>query len=136
MVRHLSMRYLDMKHLRLGAIALIPLIFLTSCRLLDVSPGVRVSIANESGKDIETIEFWSEQANQPTPTLLESIGPLEAGEKHKIILSDITGEGAYFTQVTFEDGEQIEGGAGYVEGGYRVIETIGETEITSEIDFY
>ena len=124
-----------MRYLRLGAIALIPFLFLTSCRLLGIQSGVSVSITNESGKNIETIKFWRERADQPT-TFIESVGPLKDGEKQRIILSDITGEGTYSTLVTFADGEQIEGGAEYVEGGYRVNETVKATEIVSEVELY
>lgn len=121
-----------MNFLKLGAIALTTIIALTACR----PAGVRVKIVNESGKTVETVEFWHEQADQLEPTLLEKIGPIESGKENKILLREITGEGAYSTQATFEDGEQLKGGAGYVEGGYRVVETIEKTEIISEINFY
>ena len=125
-----------MRYLPLSAIALTPIIFLTSCHSLGGSPGVKVSISNKSGKSIETVEFWRDPTNNSLPVLLEATGPLKIGEKKTVILSPFIGEGSYLTQVTFVDGEQIAGGAEYVEGGYRVLETVKETEVISEIDIY
>lgn len=43
----------------------------------------------------------------------------------------VGGESSYKLKVQLEDGKVLEGGAGYVESGYRILETVTDQKIDS-----
>lgn len=113
--------------------ALAGLLTIAGCR----QSGVTVDVVNDTSQVIETITLTGETGVASAAIPSETVGPLAPGKQQRVVLSEITGEGSYSIQVVFEDGRELKGAGGaYVEGGYRMSETVKETEIISETDLY
>lgn len=90
------------------------------------SPIVTVKLHNTSDKEIASLQLVHEHG-------LVEVKNLEADGARTLHFYS-PAESSYELKVVFTDGRSIEGGAGYVEAGYTVTETISESEIKSDID--
>ncbi len=92
-----------------------------------VCPMVTVNLINDSGKDIPIIDIFHETKYGETHLHVTN---LKAAEKKKIKVWTPS-EGSYRLIVTFADKRQLAGGAGYIEPGYKMTESIKYDKIES-----
>ena len=87
-------------------------------------PIVSVRLQNAANQAIASVQLEHEHGS----LTVASIAP---GDSRKVYFH-APGESSYRIRVVFADGHPVAGGAGYVEPGYSVTETISETEIKSD----
>lgn len=90
--------------------------------------GVIVTLINASGQNIKSIRLTHERG-------ISILEDLKKG-RSKMIKFLPEGENSYSLDVEFENGKTIKGGAGYVEPGYKITETITEKDIKPEYRIY
>ncbi len=90
-------------------------------------PSVEVNIRNESTQVIVRAVLKPERG----PALVRE--NLKRGSS-ALIDVPISGESSYLLKIEFADGHVLEGGAGYVESGYRATETVTDDRIDSQVD--
>lgn len=90
------------------------------------SPIVTVKLHNASGKEIASLRLVHEHGQVEVANL--------ASGTTRIIRFYSPGESSYKISMRFSDGQSLEGGAGYVEAGYSITETITEGGIKTEYD--
>lgn len=86
---------------------------------------VQISIENRSGMAASNITLGHEDGSA-------SIDSLAAGASQTIPVL-VFGESSYHIEATLENGAVVRGQTGYVEPGYKVIETITDVGITNNI---
>lgn len=92
-----------------------------------ISPDyVRVTIINESGKTIKKVKLEHENGTY-------EITKLQDKNETKVIFRN-AGEGSYKVTANFENDSTISSKGAYIEGGYRMTETITNTEIKTTYD--
>jgi len=95
------------------------------------SPIVTIDFTNNTTKKIQSIEINHEIGRQGK--VLYQISGLEPRETRTLRVY-APAESAYEVIATFADNSRVVGGAGYVEAGYRVKESIGLQKIESKVD--
>lgn len=90
------------------------------------SPIVTVKLHNVSGKEIVSLRLVHEHG-------LVEVANLATGATRTVRFY-APGESSYKITMVFSDGRSLEGGAGYVEAGYSITETIAAGEIKTEYD--
>jgi hypothetical protein len=92
------------------------------------NPYVSVFITNSTPSSIQTVRLETEDGQI---YLLENLGVAET----KTVRVFVRGESSYKMKATLGNGITLEGGAGYVESGYKVHEKILDDKIQSDYDF-
>ncbi|NVN92645.1 MAG: hypothetical protein HXX11_18900 [Desulfuromonadales bacterium] len=95
------------------------------------SPIVTIDFTNNTTKKIQSIEI-KQEFGRPGKVLYQISG-LEPRETRTLRVY-APAESAYEVIATFADNSRVVGGAGYVEAGYRVKESIGLQKIESKVD--
>lgn len=95
------------------------------------SPIVTIDFTNNSSKKIRSIEITHEIGMDER--VRYQINGIEPKETRTLRLY-APAESSYEVIATFADNSLVVGGAGYVEAGYRVKESIGPQKIESKID--
>lgn len=90
-------------------------------------PMVSINLINESGKDIPIVDIFHETKYGETHLHVTN---LKTGEKRKMKVWTPS-EGSYRLIVTFADKRQLASGAGYIEPGYKMTESIKYDKIES-----
>lgn len=90
-------------------------------------PYVHVLVTNNASVPVQTIRLESKDGGI---YLLET---LAVGATQPIIVY-AAGESSYSLKVIFSNGKTLQGGAGYVEPGYKVAERITDEKIESDYD--
>ena len=90
-------------------------------------PMVSINLINESGKNITIVDIFHETKYGETHLHATN---LKAGGKKKIKVWTPS-KGSYRLIVTFADKRQLAGGAGYIEPGYKMTESIKYDKIES-----
>lgn len=114
----------------IGLITLVFISFATGVFVASVlhlgSPIVTVKLHNVSDKEIVSLRLVHEHG-------LVEVANLATGATHTVRFY-AQGESSYKITAGFSDGQSLEGGAGYVEAGYSITETIAAGEIKTEYD--
>jgi hypothetical protein len=97
------------------------------------SPIVTIEIINNSGKGIKTAEIIHETGR--FGEIQHRITSLAPSQKRQIRIW-APAESSYKLIVTFADQKQLTGGQGYIEPGYKVIETIEGDKINSDVKLF
>lgn len=95
------------------------------------SPIVTIDFINNSNKKIQSIDINHEIGRYGN--VRYQIMGLEP-KKTKTVRVYAPAESSYEVIATFADNSHVVGGAGYVEAGYRVKESIGPHKIESKVD--
>jgi hypothetical protein len=95
------------------------------------SPIVTIDFVNNSPKKIRLIEISRESTRDAN--IRYQIPGLDPGKARTFKMYAL-GESSYEVVVTFSGDTRLVGEEGYVEGGYKVKETIGPQKIESEVD--
>ena len=95
------------------------------------SPIVTIDFTNNSSKKIQSVEITHEIGMDGK--VRHQINGLEPKETRTLRVY-APAESSYEVIATFADNSRVVGGAGYVEAGYRVKESIGSQKIESKID--
>ena len=95
------------------------------------SPIVTIDFTNNTTKKIQSIEITHEIGTDGK--VRYQITGLEPKETRTLRVY-APAESSYEVIATFADNSRVVGGAGYVEAGYRVKESIGPQNIESKID--
>lgn len=90
-------------------------------------PGAEITIHNASGFDISNLQLITTTADVTSTSVINS---LPRGEK-KVLHIYVAGEAGYSIVATLSNGTVVKGGAGYVESGFSVTETVGSSKIES-----
>lgn len=92
-----------------------------------ISPDyVRVTIVNSSGQTIKKVKLEHENGTCEISKLLDKT-------ETKVIFRN-AGEGSYKVTASFENDSTLTSKGAYIEGGYRMTETITKTEIETTYD--
>jgi hypothetical protein len=92
------------------------------------NPYVQVTVSNDAAIPIQTARADSEGGIY----IIENI-PVGSSKTLKLYAA---GESSYKLTVTFMNGKTLQGGAGYVESGYKVTENVTNENIKSDIDLH
>jgi hypothetical protein len=90
------------------------------------SPIATVKLQNASGKGIVSLRLVHEHGVVEVANL--------AVDATRTVRFYVPGESSYKITSVFADGQSLKGGAGYVEAGYSITETIAPGEIKTEYD--
>ena len=86
-----------------------------------------ITLKNNSNKNIKSVKIIDDRNKNN-----QNIENIKNGESKKVKFHIAGGEAGYTLEVIFEDGTIITGGAGYIEKGYRITETIKSNKIESK----
>jgi len=95
-------------------------------------PIASVTIRNDGSQNIMNLKFTHETGSLRSIIVL---APLAKGQSTNVRFY-VAGEGGYNIEATFSDGRVINGGAGYIESGYKVTEVVSDSSIKSEMGLY
>ena len=88
------------------------------------APIATVRLHNASGKGIASLRLVHEHGLVEFANL--------AIDATRSVHFYVPGKSSYMITLVFADGQSLKGGAGYVEAGYLITETIAESEVKTE----
>jgi hypothetical protein len=97
------------------------------------SPIITIKVVNKSSKEIKTVNFIHETGkSQEVEYRISNIAP----GKERALRIYVPAESSYKLFVTFVDQKRLVGGQGYIEPGYKIVETVMDNKIQSDLNAF